>query len=304
MEQKEREKHEQTKENETKMLSPIIDVVFQALFGEVGCEKITKKFIEAILDKNIEEVDLSQNIVLRRETIKDKMGVLDVLVKVDEKEFCNIEMQLVEQDKLLERILYYWSKIYTRNIKAGEDYNNLRKTIEVLIVNFEIESLRELEYHSKWKIIEEKERKLILTNDLEIHIIELPKIKLEEGKESELIKWLKFLINPESDEVKKYMLENKEMKEAGEKLKEISEDEKMQRIAELRQKAIMDEKAAIRFATNKGIDMGKIEGKAEGKIEGAKEKSKEIAKKLKEQKVEISIIQNATGLTKEEIEEL
>ena len=296
MEQKEREKYEQTKEKETKMLSPIIDVVFQALFGEVGCEKITRKFIEAILDKNIEEVDLSQNIVLRRETIKDKMGVLDVLVKVDEKEFCNIEMQLVEQDKLLERILYYWSKIYTRNIKAGEDYNNLRKTIEVLIVNFEIESLRELEYHSKWKIIEEKERKLILTNDLEIHIIELPKIKLEEGKESELIKWLKFLINPESNEVKKYMLENKEMKEAGEKLKEISEDEKMQRIAELRQKAIMDEKAAIRFATKKGIDMGKAEGKMSEK--------KEIAKKLKEKGTDIKFIQEVTGLTKEEIEEL
>ena len=142
----------------------MIDVVFQALFGEVGCEEITKNFIEAILDKNIEEVDLSQNIVLRRETAKDKMGVLDVLVKVDEKEFCNVEMQVVEQDKLLERILYYWAKIYTRNIKTGEDYNNLKKTIEVLIVNFEIKDLKELGYHRKWKIIEEKERKLIPPN--------------------------------------------------------------------------------------------------------------------------------------------
>ena len=49
MEQKEREKHEQAKEKETKMLSPIIDVVFQALFGEVGNEEVTKALLKVIL---------------------------------------------------------------------------------------------------------------------------------------------------------------------------------------------------------------------------------------------------------------
>ena len=117
-----------------------------------------------------------------------------------------------------------------------------------------------------------------MTNDLEIHIIELPKMKLEEGEESELIKWLKFLRDPESREVKKYMSENKEMKKASEKLKLISEDEKMQRIAELKQKAIMDKKAEIDFATEKGFDMGKREGREQGK----KEEKQQIAKKMKE----------------------
>ena len=55
-----------------KLLSPKLDVVFQALFGEVGSERITKKFLEAILDKKLEEVDLSRNIVLRRENPKAK----------------------------------------------------------------------------------------------------------------------------------------------------------------------------------------------------------------------------------------
>ena len=262
----------------------MIDVVFQALFGEVGNERITKKFIEAILDKNIEEVDLSQNIVLRRETAKDKMGVLDVLVKVDDEEYYNLEMKLTEKKQLMERLLYYWSKIYTRNIKMGENYTGLKRTIEVLIVDFEIKDLKELEYHSKWKIIEEKERKLILTNALEIHILELPKLKKEKGKETELVKWLKFIQDPESREVKKYMKENKEIKEAGEKLKIISEDEKMQRIAELKQKAIMDRNAEIDFATEK--------------------KAKEIAKKLKEKGSDYKFIQEVTGLTEEEIKAL
>ena len=157
---KENKNIQNEKETKKKLLSPKLDIVFQALFGEVGSEKITKKFLEAILERKIEEVDLSQNIVLRRENIEDKMGVLDVLAKINNNEYCNIEMQLVGKEKLLERMLYYWAKVYTKNMKSGNNYNKLKKTIEVLIANFEIEELKELEYHSKWKIIEEKGRKL------------------------------------------------------------------------------------------------------------------------------------------------
>jgi len=80
-----------------------------------------------------------------------------------------------------------------------------------------------------------------LTDKLELVIIELPKIK--EDETSELMDWLMFLQNPNSERVKEKMGTNKELREAKEKLQGISEDEYMQRIAELRQKAIMDEKA-------------------------------------------------------------
>jgi len=69
----------------------------------------------------------------------------------------------------------------------------------------------------------------------------MPKIKEDEA--GELMDWLMFLQNPNSERVKEKMGTNKELREAKEKLQGISEDEYMQRIAELRQKAIMDEKA-------------------------------------------------------------
>ena len=278
-----------------KLLSPKLDVIFQALFGEVGNERITKKFLEAILDRKLEEIDLSGNIVLRREKLEDKMGVLDVLVKINKNEYCNVEMQLIEKDKLLERILYYWARIYTRNLKTGNDYMNLKKTIEVLIVNFEIKELKELEYHSKWKIIEEKDRKLILTEDLELHIIEIPKIYRTEGKE-ELEKWIYFIENPESEKVGEYMKENKEMKEAKEKLEVMSEDERMQILAELKEKAIRDEKATERYGMKVGMERGLKRGR--------RENSKEIAKRMKEKGFDIKDIQELTKLTQKEIEGL
>ena len=290
-----------TKEK-TKLLSPKLDVVFQALFGEVGSERITKKFLEAILDKKLEEVDLTRNIVLRRENPGDKMGILDVLVRINQEEYCNVEMQMVEKDRLIERILYYWSRIYGKNLKESDDYVKLKKTIGILIVNFEIKRLKGLKYHSKWKIIEEDERQIILTEHLELHIIEIPKIykieKKEEGQE--LIKWLNFIENPESKKVGEYMKENEEMKEAKEKLEVMSEDEKMQILAELRLKAIRDEKAVERFGYNQGIEKGIKQGKKEGK----KEERKEIAKKMKEQGIDMQMIQKITELTEEEINSL
>lgn len=42
------------------LLSPKIDIVFQALFGEVGNEQITLKFLEEILNKKISSIDLSR----------------------------------------------------------------------------------------------------------------------------------------------------------------------------------------------------------------------------------------------------
>ena len=81
------------KNKETKTLSPKLDVVFQALFGEIGNERITKGFLETILKRKIESIDLSKNPILRREFKDDKLGVLDILAELDGKEKCNIEIQ-------------------------------------------------------------------------------------------------------------------------------------------------------------------------------------------------------------------
>ena len=288
-----------------KTLSPKLDVVFQALFGEAGSERITKNFLETILNKKIEKIDLSKNLILRREFKDDKLGVLDILAELDGKEKCNIEMQLVNSKSIIERILYYWSRLYSRQIKIGQDYNLLEKTIIILITDFKIEGLEELGYHSTWKIIEAKGRKRILTEKLEIDIIELPKIEGKEKESGRLLDWLYFLENPRSRRVTEKMEDSKEIKEAVEKLDNLSEDERMQRIADLREKAILDEKAIYAKGVDDGIKEGLEKGIKEGiKVgeEKLKKEKMEIAKKLKDEGISIEKIEQITGLTEEEIE--
>jgi len=280
-----------------KTLSPKLDVVFQALFGEVGNESITKGFLETILERKIDSIDLSRNPILRREFKDEKLGVLDIIAKLDENEICNIELQIVDKKNIIERILYYWSRLYSRQIKSGEDYKILQKAIVILITDFKIENLEELDYHSRWKIMEDKQgKKIILTQKLEIDIIELPKIIGKEKEQDNLLDWLYFLENPKSERVTKKMKENENLKEAVKKLDNLSEDERMQRIADLRQKAIMDEKAIYEKGLEVGIEKGIMEGSQKEKIE--------IAKKMLELKIDKKTIAEATGLTEQEIEKI
>ena len=304
-----------------KTLSPKLDVVFQALFGEVGNESITKGFLETILERKIDSIDLSRNPILRREFKEEKLGVLDIIAKLDKDEICNIELQIVDKKNIIERILYYWSRLYSRQIKSGEDYKILQKAIVILITDFKIENLEELDYHSRWKIMEDKQgKKIILTQKLEIDIIELPKIIGKEKEQDNLLDWLYFLENPKSERVTEKMKENENLKEAVKKLDNLSEDEKMQRIADLRQKAIMDEKAiyekGLEVGIEKGIQRGMEKGMEEGIqrgmekgiekgiMEGSQKEKIEIAKKMLELKIDKETIAEATGLTEQEIEKI
>ena len=280
-----------------KRYSPKMDIIFQAIFGEVGSENITKDFLEKILKRKIEKISLDKNPILRRELKDDKLGVLDIVTELDGKEKCNIEMQLIDKNNIIERMLYYWSKMYTKQIKAGDDYKKLEKTIVILIADFNIKGLEEVEYHSTWKIIETNSvKKLILTDKFELDIIELLKIKGRENEKDQLLDWLIFLENPESERVIRKMEENENLKETVEKLDRISEDEKMQRIIELREKAIRDEHAIYA----KGVD----DGIEKGITKGAKQEKLQIAENMLKEGTSIEFIEKVTGLTKEEIEKI
>lgn len=270
-------------EKENSILSPKLDVVFQILFGEVGSEKITKDLLNCILEEEVHSVDLNQNIVLRRELPEDKMGVVDVLAKVNDNEYCNIEMQMTDKKDLVKRLLFYWSKQYIRNIKKSGSYSDLKRTILILIANFKIRNLQELGFHTRWKIIEEKGRKIILTDDFELNIIEIPKVyELKStGKEKKLKEWLTFLDNPDSKEVSNYMKSNDNIKQAKEKLNEMSQDEKVRRLAELREKALMDEREAEYTGYCNGVEDGIKQGIKQGIEQGSTTSKKEIAKKMK-----------------------
>ena len=215
--------------------------------------------------------------------LDDKVGILDVKVKIDNKINCDIEMQVVDKKNIEKRILFYCSKMYAQSITTGKDYLKLEKSIAILISNYELESLKEIKkYVSKWNLREEYYKNIILTDDIEIVIIELPKFK-KYMNNTALADWVKFIINP-----KVIDMSNEEVKKAKKVLDELSQDEHERRLAELREKYIMDQKATEAAGYDKGLEQG----------------FRQTAKKLKAKGVDINIIHETTGLSIDEINNL
>ena len=252
---KEIEKNEKKQE----LLSPKNDYVFKRVFGHQGNECITKSFISAALNQNITDVILENSTTLPKDMLDDKVGILDVKAKIDGHINCDIEMQVVNQKNIEKRILFYCSKMYVQSIKSGMDYFDAEKSIAILISNYELPSLQKIQkYVSKWNIREEEYSDIILTDAIEIIIIELTKFEKYKN-DTALSSWVKFINNPKVIDVS-----NEEVKKAKEVLDELSQDENARYLAELREKYIMDQKAVEAAGYDKGFEKGIEQGVEQG----------------------------------------
>ena len=181
------------------LLDPKNDYVFKRIFGYTGNEEITKGLLESIIPDKINKIELDSNPITEKDLLDDKVGILDIKAKLNDGNVnCDIEMQVVDQKDIEKRILFYWSKMYIQTIKAGNDYENLKRCIVILISDYDLEKLKNIpEFVTKWKITEEKYHKLVLTNVLELYIISLEKAKNRDmSKKGKLYKWLEFINNP------------------------------------------------------------------------------------------------------------
>ena len=276
-----------------KAMKPTNDIVFQNLFSR-GNENITKAMLEKILKMKIEKIDLDKSKDLSNNYFDEKNGRLDIRATLNGNIDCDIEMQVIAHKKIFERMLYYWSKMYVGNLSIGEPYLKLKKAISIIIMDQEIEKLKGLPAHTTWRIRESKIGKMVLTDDLEIHIIELKKViaEYEKDKNNELLQWMFFLEDPNNLEVVRIMKENKEIKEAKEKLNSISEDRAIRRDILNQEIARMDREQEMYDAVNDGLERGR------------KEEQKDIIKNLSSMGMALSDIAKAVKLSEKEVNEI
>ena len=289
-----------TPKNETKLLPPKIDIVFQSLFNAKNKE-ITKSFIEALLEEKVESIVINNEKEITRDKPMNKLGILDLELDINNKEKVDVEVQLLKNDEFTHRLMYYWSRIYAKQIQRGDTYNKARKVVIIAITDFEIEVTKELKrMETIWNVREKEKPEKVLTDVFEIRIINLKRVKeaYQKDKNNKKNQWVMFLEDPNSEEVKEIMEKNEDVKKAVITVREMSEDEKMERLAELRQKAIMDEKALY----NTGIREGTEIGKELGREEGEQRKKIEVIKRMLKDNVDIGLIKKYVGATEEEIE--
>ena len=290
-------------------VNPRVDIAFKKIFGVEENKDLLISLINSVMAEEDQVVEIK---LLNPYNIKDfktdKLSVLDIKAKsIDGRRF-NIEMQVADEADYDKRALYYWAKLYTEQLKEGNDYSKLSKAIGIHILNF-ISITQNQKYHNVFHITE-KETGMKYFENLELHTIELKKFAPESGELTDLVKkiktsldiWLAFLTRHDllnKDKLPKE-LNNKNLKKALTVLEVMNFTEEERTIYEGHLDWLRIEASALKKMEEKSIEKGKIEGRIEGRIEG----KIEVAKRLKAIGMTNETIQEATDLSLEEIEKI
>lgn len=196
-----------------------------------------------------------------------KLGIMDLAldIKLAEDAKAGIEMQVRVQKNWTKRTLFYLAKMYTNDLKIGQDYSKLRKCISISILDFNL--VDSDEYHTVYRLRDKNGKDL--TDLFEIHIIELGKTL----HGTELVNdWIR-LFNVESEEDLK-MIKSKStgIIEAIKELRTMSLGKTLRYMYEEHLKAVRDRRAEDEYVW----DLGKAEGMAVGKAEAVIQILKEL----------------------------
>ncbi|WP_249336710.1 Rpn family recombination-promoting nuclease/putative transposase [Sporosarcina sp. Marseille-Q4063] len=228
------------------------DFVFKSFFGDKRNSNLLLQFLNSILDVQVTSIELVDP-HLEYTHAGDKSSVMDVRVRTEQGEQINIEMQLGNHQAFPERMLIYWAKMYGSQDNKSRPYTQLRKAIQIIITDFNL--LKEKDYHNLFQIANKKSN-LLLSDHLEIHVLELPKLRIENIMDaSELERWLLFM---KSDDKTKEALamESPTMREAFEEIDRLSQNPETRRLADFREQELKDILQREEDAREKGMEMG------------------------------------------------
>ena len=272
------------------------DYAFKRIFGREDTKDILARFLTVVLKVPIEPDELTlANTEFSPEYLLDKSSTLDIQIRRSAfHEKMNVEMQIGDEGNIERRILFYWSKGYAEDLKESQDYATLPRMISIVIVDFDVFDWKDAsKFHGVFRVTEEEEGNLF-SDALEIHTIELKKLKRQPMKEEweALECWCLYLNNAEGKIMEKIAEKEPLIQRALTVEDVFTKNEEERRYYELREKGRRDYINAIHTSERRG----KIEGRLEGKIEDAR--------LMLADDMSLELISKYTGLSLEKIEAL
>ena len=272
----------------TQLFDPKVDYIFKNIFGNENHPKILISFLNACIKPESPIISVKiKNTELTKEYIEESFSRLDVLATTQDGEIVNIEMQRADEKNMVKRSLYYWSKIFSSAYQGKGRYSSLPRTICINVLDFNL--LDEEHFHNTY-ILKNKENNNLLTDTLELHFVEIPKMK-EIDQNDMLSLWTAFLNDPNNEKLIELEAKYEELHEAKVELARLSRDPKEAEKYRMRENAINERRNFFLETLDKGLK----EGEKKAKIK--------IALKLKES-LDINTISEMTDLSVSELEDI
>ncbi|CAM4403345.1 ATPase [Bacillus manliponensis] len=259
----------------TNLVNLRIDFAFKQLFGTKGNEEILIGFLNAILEESLGTPIASLQLEdphLHKSYEDDKLSILDLLATLDNGTQVNIEIQLRNTHDMIKRSLYYWSKLYTSQMQEGMPYRSLRKTITINLLDFILFSSDD-SFQTIGKLWNAKRRQ-VLSDDIEIHFVEIPKLvrQWREEKvnpwENTFVRWMLLLPAHEDEQLTRTleeiaMTQDPILQKAINKWENMSHDSSFRTAYDAREKVLLDEQAKIAHVREEGKEEGKLAERAQ-----------------------------------------
>jgi predicted transposase/invertase (TIGR01784 family) len=284
-------------------ITPRVDIAFKKIFGVEENKDLLISLINSIVSSEDQVSSITLLNPYNPQNFKmDKLSILDIKATGTNGKRFNIEVQISDEADYDKRALYYWAKLYTEQLKVGEEYSKLSKAIGIHILNFTSIPTSD-RYHNVFQI-KEKETNLEYFKDLELHTIELKKFASNGDEElSDIIAkvknsldvWITFLTR--HDLLNKNDLP-KELDDCN--LKKALNVLEIMNFSDDEREAYEDHLKWLRIETNTLMNYER-RGMEKGMEKGEKKKALEIAKEMLADKEPLDKIIKYTKLTKEEM---
>ncbi|WP_300713761.1 Rpn family recombination-promoting nuclease/putative transposase [uncultured Brachyspira sp.] len=289
-----------------KYFNTLNDYFVRYLFTDKGSEVILLDFINSIMInakmKTFRSVEILTPFNLKKNK-NLKETIVDVKCITQNGTVVIIEIQLQGNSRFPERILYYWAVNYSKLLKDGERYDELTPVISINLLNFNLDK-KTKNIHSCYMLYEINNKKL-LTDHLQIHIIELKKFNNKNLLSKDLNCWLNFFTSKNVEaSMSEIVREKPLMEEVHKKYNNFIKSKLMMMEYEKKEAYLYGNQIMLAEERRLGKEEGIKVGKEEGIKEGIEKEKYSLARNMKKDKVDFNTISKYTGLSIEEIENL
>ena len=244
-------------------IDPKVDYAFKRLFGRDQNRDLLLHLLNAVLQLRVQD-RLTELQLLNpfsdKESLDDKMSIVDVKARDQQGRLFDIEMQVLPERAFCSRVLYYWADLHRQQLSAGEPYTVLRPTISVCITNFVLFP-QVPDYHLRFELLNATHG-LSFSHDLLVVLLELPKFQQTASQLAQpLDAWLYFLRHAEELDTEDLppALRTAEILRAMEELTVISQNDLERERYLARVKVERDELSRLHSAREEGKLIGTIQ---------------------------------------------
>jgi len=243
----------------------INDFIFRYVFGREENTRFLIDLVNAVMKdagaRTVRTLELKDPVSLR-DSKWAKETKVDILATGEDGRQFDIEMQVHPHKGFVNRSLYYWASLYSEQLEKGESYGIVRPVVCINFVDFPLFPDTD-ENHHRFMISDVKKPERVLTEDLDIHFVELCK---KPKRESSLAGWAEFLENAglEGADMQVLFDSNALMKEAYVDFERCAQNEKLRLLARAREGYQRDVASMLYDARQDGLEKGIEKGVQKG----------------------------------------